>query len=228
MSSVPVPVPNLRDLGGLRAVDGSVVATGRFLRSALPAADDIGPEGAPWPPSVVIDLRSPFEHAEEHPLLGRGSRLVNLPLLHSLRPGWTQDATLADLYALVLDDSSHLLVDLVREVASAEGSTLVHCAAGKDRTGISVALVLSLLGVGRDDVEADYLLTREELGAIDARLRRDDAAHPVNPTFLAVEPAALDVVLERWHSHPDGVVGWYESIGGTPADVTRLRESLLL
>ncbi|WP_375000348.1 tyrosine-protein phosphatase [Aeromicrobium sp. CTD01-1L150] len=222
-----ITVPNLRDVGGLRALDGNVVAPGRLLRSALPFHDDVAPEGITWPPSLVIDLRSPMEHGQEHPLTPLGPRLVNLPLLHSLRPGWMQGASLVDLYALVLDDSAHLLVQLVREVAAAQGPTLVHCAAGKDRTGISVALVLSLLGVQVSDIEADYLRTRESLQAIDARLRRDEAAYPVNPVFHAVAADALQLVLDRWHSHPGGAVGWYESAGGTAGDVQRLRESML-
>ncbi|MGJ9411331.1 tyrosine-protein phosphatase [Aeromicrobium sp. CF4.19] len=222
-----VSIPNLRDVGGLPALDGSVVNHGRLLRSALPLPDDVVPDHIAWPPAVVIDLRSPVEGAEDHPLTGLGPRLVNLPLMQSLRPGWMSDSTLADLYSLVLDDAPHLLVRLVREVAAADGAALVHCAAGKDRTGISVALVLSLLGVDAEHIEADYLRTRESLEEIAARLRRDEAAHPINPVFFAVDLAALRVPLERWSIHPGGAAGWFESVGGTRADVERLREQLL-
>lgn len=224
---VSATIPNLRDLGGIQARGGQVVASGRLLRSALPYAGDTVPEGITWPPAVVIDLRSPVEHGGTHPLTGIGARMVNLPLLESLRPGWAHGATLRDLYALVLDEAPHLLAEVVGEVARADGASLVHCAAGKDRTGISVALVLSLLEVGADDIMADYLRTQESFAEIQARLRRDEDKPPVSDAFLSVDAAALDVALERWEAHPDGAAGWFLAAGGAEDDLSTLRSTML-
>lgn len=222
-------VPNLRDLGGLAARDGGTLAHGRLLRSGLPHATDVVPAHIEWPPSLVVDLRSPVEHGGDHPLTPLSPRVVNLPLLHSLAPGWFTDSTLADLYAVVVEDSADLLVRLVQEVASADGATLVHCAAGKDRTGVGVALVLSLLGVDVAAIEADYLRTAEELEAIDARLRPPGTSpgYGINPVFHAVDVDALRVALDRWHGHRDGPAGWFLEAGGGRRDLERLESSLL-
>lgn len=229
-SSAPPSVPNLRDLGGLSARDGGTLVAGRLLRSGLPHATDVVPTHIDWPPALVLDLRSPVEHGGDHPLTPLRPRVVNLPLLHSLAPGFFTDSTLADLYAVVVEDSAHLLVRLVQEVASAEGATLVHCAAGKDRTGVGIALVLSLLGVDVDAIEADYLRTAEALQAIDARLRPPGTSpgYGINPVFHAVDVDALRVALDRWHGHRGGPTGWFVDAGGERRDLERLESSLLV
>lgn len=229
----PAVTPNLRDVGGLPAVDGRVVASGRVLRSAVPQADDLGPDGLGWPPSLVIDLRSASESGEAHPLQAAGSRVVNLPLLAALQPGVAPAESLEVLYRIVLDTASDELVQVVGEVAAEPGSTLIHCAAGKDRTGIAVALLLRLVGVGRADVLLDYGLTEHALADIDRRLRppRDEAVDPARhtypPGFAHVAPGAVEAVLDVWDEHDGGVHGWFVAAGGTPETADRLRHRLL-
>jgi hypothetical protein len=104
---------------------------------------------------------------------------------------------------------------------------LVHCAAGKDRTGVSVALVLRLLGVTHDDVLADYILSEQAHTAIDTRLNRNYAAPAVPVAFYGVAPEALDAVLKIWDDHPEGVEGWFVDAGGDVASLERLRERML-
>jgi rhodanese-related sulfurtransferase len=224
---VPVDLPNLRDVAGVSAADGRRVRPGVLLRSALPHRHDVVPDDLAWPPTVVIDLRSPFELRDGHPLAHLEARLVNLPLLDALRPDRQGVESLVALYSVVLEDAAHLLVDLVREVADADGPVLVHCAAGKDRTGVGVALVLRLLGVSHGDVIADYLLTDEARGAIDARLRRDFIEPTVPVSFYLVSTEALEGVLEVWDEHPGGVEGWFLDAGGDAATMERLRERML-
>ena len=223
---MPVDLPNLRDVAGLVTADGRQVRPGILLRSALPEADDVVPDDLAWPPSVVIDLRSPFELRNGHPLAHLEARLVNLPLLDALSPGRSADS-LVTLYAVVLEDAAHLLVDLVHEVADADGPALVHCAAGKDRTGVGVALVLRLLGVTHDDVIADYVLSDESRGAVDARLRRDVIEPTVPVSFYLVAPEAIEGVLEVWDEHPGGVEGWFLDAGGDAQTLERLRDRML-
>ena len=223
---MPVDLPNLRDVAGLVAADGRRVQPGILLRSALPEADDVVPDDLAWPPSVVIDLRSPFELRNGHPLAHLEARLVNLPLLDALHPGRSAESLVA-LYAVVLEDAAHMLVDLVHEVADADGPVLVHCAAGKDRTGVGVALVLRLLGVTHEDVMADYVLSDASRGAVDARLRRDVIEPTVPVSFYLVVPEALEGVLEVWDEHPGGVEGWFLDAGGDADTLQRLRDRML-
>ena len=131
------------------------------------------------------------------------------------------------LYSVVLEDAAHMLVDLVREVADADGPVLVHCAAGKDRTGVGVALVLRLLGVSHDDVIADYLLSEHAHEAVDARLARDPANPVVPVSFYLVSSEALEGVLDVWDEHPGDVEGWFLDAGGDAETVQRLRDRML-
>ncbi len=224
---MPVDLPNLRDVAGLLTHDGRRVRPGILLRSALPASDDLVPDTLAWPPAVVIDLRSPHELTSGHPLDHLPMRLVNLPLLDELRPRLHDSETLAALYRVVVEDAAHLLAHVVHEIADADGPVLVHCAAGKDRTGVSVALVLRLLGVTHDDVLADFILTEHARAAIDARLNRDTIEATVPLSFYVVAPEALKGVLEIWDEHPRGVEGWFLDAGGDAAALDRLRQRML-
>jgi protein-tyrosine phosphatase len=208
------------------------VATGRVLRSAVPHPDDSHPDGHRWPPSLVIDLRSATESQAAHPLQAAGSRVVNLPLLAALRPGVAPADSLAMLYGIVLDTAAPELVALVDEVAREPGTTLIHCAAGKDRTGIAIALLLRLVGVSRDDVLHDYRLTEHALADIDRRLRppTSDAPPPVHtypPGFAHVSPEAIEAVLDVWDGHDEGVEGWFVAAGGSSKTLDQLRRTLL-
>jgi len=221
-------VPNLRDLGGID-VEGGSIAPGRLLRSALPLGDDVAPPHIVWPPSVVIDLRSAAETEERHPLDGPGVTVHNFPLLSALRPGVAPPESLAELYQLMLRTTADHLVDVIGTVASASGTTLVHCAAGKDRTGVSIAMVLALLGAKREDIVDDYLVTAQHEDAIEARFRRLFGARRAElPTQYFATPAeAITGVLDTWDEHPGGAFGWFRQAGGSADIVDRLRASLL-
>lgn len=221
-------VPNLRDIGGVASADGTL-RTGRLLRSALPQADDRAPEGVTWPPRVVLDLRSAGEVEPQHPLAHTGARVRSFPLLSALRPGVAPPDSLADLYLLMLRTSAPPLVEVIGEIASADGPTLVHCAAGKDRTGVSVALALALLGVRRDDIVEDYLITARHENEIEARFRRvfGPRRAEVPAAYFATPVEAISAVLDSWESHDGGVHGWFRAAGGDVSTVDRLRERLV-
>jgi len=111
------------------------------------------------------------------------------------------------------------------------GSALVHCAAGKDRTGVVVALALSAVGVPRDAIVADYVATGERLEAVLDRLR-------ASPTYEAdLDDKPVDVhrpraqTMQRFLGLLDerfgGPVGWLAAAGFGAEDVDRLRVRLL-
>ena len=89
-------------------------------------------------------------------------------------------------------------------LAQADGATLIHCMAGKDRTGLAVALVHTMLGVHHDDVVADYLLTNvagnaEERIAAGAKVVRHAYGRTLDDaevrTLMMVEAAYLDAAF---------------------------------
>jgi protein-tyrosine phosphatase len=115
-------------------------------------------------------------------------------------------------------------------VAQSRGATIVHCAAGKDRTGTVVGLALSVAGVSDDDVVADYVATDERIELIMARLitrpaygeaLRDQPVDHHRP-----RPETMRRILEVLAERHDGAAGWLRAQGWSDEDVAALRTSL--
>ncbi len=198
-----------------------------MLRSGLPFDDDVV-QHVVWPPALVLDLRSSPEIRQRPTLSSVPSR--NLPLLSSLRPAAHHDGTLVTLYGALLESAGPMLVDVVRSVVDTDGPVLIHCAAGKDRTGISVALLMRLAGVDRATVMADYVRTNDAIEAIDERLRQlpgNERRSELPREYFHVVPEAIDAVMDVWDGHRDGTHGWLRQVGAERDLGDRLRSSLL-
>jgi protein-tyrosine phosphatase len=146
------------------------------------------------------------------------------------RPPAVTGEPVADLYLTYLDRRPDSVVAALRAIAEPDGAALVHCAAGKDRTGVVIAIALTLVGAERSAVVADYAATEQQIAAIMALLGRTttyrrEVADPasVPPPTAAVMSAVLDVLTSR----PGGIAGWLELHGWTAADTERLRTKLL-
>lgn len=225
---MPDQTPNLRDVGGLHALEGRQVKRGQVLRSAVPFADDHPTPGVVWPPSEIIDLRSDGELATGHPLADQGALIHHVPLLAALSPDAWGVGTLQELYLYVLRDVPDRLTQIVELVTDADGPVLVHCAAGKDRTGLSIALVLGLVGVDRESIVRDYLTSRDHADQIRARLEAVRIGPRVVPEeFLRTPLEAINGVLDTWESHRHGVEGWARDAGLSADTLGTLRERLL-
>jgi protein-tyrosine phosphatase len=112
-----------------------------------------------------------------------------------------------------------------------QGTSIVHCAAGKDRTGVVIAIALHVIGVPRERIVDDYTATGERIEAILARLRssatyaQDLDSRPADthlPHAYTMEKF-LSVLDERY----DGPLGWLLRHGWTDDDTTALRTALL-
>lgn len=215
-------LPNLRDLGGLPLAEGRRSRTGVLYRSALPAPGDSRPTAVDyWPARTVVDLRSPREFATRtHPLKSDGTVVHQISLLSDAEVAApNQGARLADIYRGILTNSGERLVEVLHVAATAPGPVLLHCAAGKDRTGVAVALLLRTAGVEPDDIVADYLSTNEHMGAVLARVTRFapelGRTHPNDRDLRGADPEAIEGVLAQWDTHPGGVHAWAQSHGAT-------------
>ena len=205
---------NLRDVGGLPTVDGGRTRPGVLWRSDAPLAGDAaqGPAGQAWPPGSVVDLRNPEElDGRPHPL-AEVAALTPLPLIQALAPGVLmrgapherrQRRGLDELYMLLVRTGEAWMPELVRIAAYGPGPLLVHCAAGKDRTGVAVALLLRAAGVTRAAVAADFAATNDHRLALRDRLARQGALDPeTDPGRVGVEPAHLEPVLDLLDDDP--------------------------
>jgi protein-tyrosine phosphatase len=122
------------------------------------------------------------------------------------------------------------IVGSVRTIARADGAVLVHCAAGKDRTGVVVALALDAVGVDRERIIGDDLATRQRIEAIVARLvssstyRAELEGH--DPQQHAPVGGTMERVLELVDQRFGGSAAWLSAHGLGDPDLERLRRRL--
>jgi protein-tyrosine phosphatase len=137
----------------------------------------------------------------------------------------------AGFYVRYLLDRPDSVIEALRLIAHTDGAALVHCAAGKDRTGVVVAIALAEIGVEREAIIEDYALSAERIDEIFTRLRAsttyaDDLAdsdmdvHRPRDTTMA---QLLDAIDEL-HG---GVPAWLRSHGWTDEDAAALRKHML-
>ena len=144
------------------------------------------------------------------------------------------DSGIARVYLRYLVQRPDSIVAALRDIAEAAddgGATIVHCAAGKDRTGTVVALALDLVGVDRDAIEQDYLATVPNAAAILDRLVNTPTYHD-DVAGTAVEdhaprPGTMPAVLAGVDEHFGGVAAFLAAHGWTDADTARLRRALI-
>lgn len=147
-------------------------------------------------------------------------------------------ATLTAFYPNVLDLQREHHRVLFQALLAGKGATFVHFSAGRDRTGVAVALVLSALGVSRDTVIKDYLLSNGSFhGDLSVLLRRagDDpelwlfATLPPDTArvLMGVDAPYLEAVFARLDRDFGGIDGYLDLLGVGEADRDRLRSLYL-
>ena len=168
---------NTRDLGGMRTKDGRVIRSNMLYRSAkLSNLKD--PDWFTRNVGLVVDMRSSKEIGENPDPAIPGVEYLHLPIFEIQATGVTRDsesdrrmeapdpetalARMASVYARFVADEFCLsqyrrFIDLLFEPR--EKAVLWHCTAGKDRTGTGALFIQELLGVGREDIMADYMIT---------------------------------------------------------------------
>jgi protein-tyrosine phosphatase len=171
---------NLRDLAGLRLIGGGTIPAGILYRSDAPYPGDAVPCSVPvWPPATVIDLRSAGETFAGH-RWPDGTTLYNIPLMDEADvigaardPRWPAalPASLELLYQHVLVIVPQRLASLFALAADSTGPVLVHCTAGKDRTGIAIAILLLVGGAEPADIIADYTASEANMAVLIHRLK---------------------------------------------------------
>jgi protein-tyrosine phosphatase len=163
---------NVRDLGGLPTRKGTLTRRGAVIRADLLAR--LTPTGRSamfdYGVRTVIDLRAPQETIDEPSVARVGDHpltYLNLPL-EAYYPHVSaliqQAQSRAQVYCIMVDHYADLMVEVMRAVADAgSGGIVIHCHAGKDRTGIVSALLLALAGVSAADIAVDYAESQARL-----------------------------------------------------------------
>lgn len=143
----------------------------------------------------------------------------------------SHDQFWSEHYLSYLASRPDSVVAALHAIASSEGAAIVHCAAGKDRTGTVVGLALKVVGVPDDLVVADYAASAERVAAIMERLRAKDAyaANLKDKTVAQQSPTTdtMRLLLAALDERYGGPLGWLDEQGWTAADTERLRRKLL-
>lgn len=230
---------NLRDVGGLVTADGGRVHSRRLLRADMPAILTAEAQARlrAVPVTTIVDLRDEDEVAASGPVYAdAGFRVVRRPIFDGSAASFVeQDVTLLDLYRHLVSVRGRTLTDAVRAIAQADGSgaVLVHCTAGKDRTGLTVALALLAVGASASAVVADYALTQRLLRGpwLEHRLRVLQAHHGTDLSgsvelLAGSPPRVLTAILAEIDAAWGSPVGFLRAHGLTTAELDRLRVRL--
>lgn len=251
-------VENFRDLGGYPAGNGTVVKWGRLFRSGhmanLSRFDCSQLE--PLQISALFDLRAPAErnafptswHGEPSPQiftidLHREDTDPVSDLFDQIMSGAISrqdvEAHMLEEYARMPFEYAPILKDLIeRLLAATPGALVIHCTAGKDRTGCVVALLLALLGVSWDRIVEDYLLSNQgfagedKLSQIAKKYRRKvddiDARIAALRPLVLVEQGYLDCAFAAVRREMGGLEQYFSAtLGVSGADVGELKRLLL-
>ncbi|HEU5271184.1 MAG TPA: tyrosine-protein phosphatase [Jatrophihabitans sp.] len=133
-------------------------------------------------------------------------------------------------YLRYLERRPDSIVAALRAISEPDGATVVHCAAGKDRTGMVIALALSVAGVAPEVIAADYAETQSQIVAIIEQLAGIDLYDLSVAEPEKVPPAAAETmlgVLAAIDTDHGGVLTWLAEHGWTERDSERLRTTLL-
>jgi protein-tyrosine phosphatase len=232
---------NVRDAGGWATSGGGMMRSGLLFRADEPnrmtttgraAVDGLGLR-------AVIDLRSRYHFDRGHGFADR-AHIHHVPVVDRLiatdQPRRVEDAVdIADLYDEMLELRRDNIVRAVELIADhvGEGPVLVHCMAGKDRTGIVVALVQAAIGVSLESIVAEYARsdepTRQRRVAMIAEPLPGDPDVATAPELIWTAPAeAMDLFASRAVARHGSLEAWPTAVGVPASAVRTLRQHLLL
>lgn len=256
-------VSNARDLGGLSTYDGRHVKHGRILRTAnmsmlnerdIKILKD-------YDLRLVLDLRTKTVMDANPNVKIEGVEYVHIPIVKDLNSRVTskgdyENRSMADILLTFTSDfageGEAWMMEFYKKLYSSDyslsqykiffdyllkstqGAVIFHCTAGKDRTGVGAILLLSLLGVKREEIIKDYLLTNESTSkeireAQELGRQRGYEERIINdiPKVNGVMPKYAKAVLDFIDTYPTAEDFFKDKMGLDDAYICTLRKSYL-
>ena len=240
---------NLRDFGGYATADGRVIRRGALFRSGTMAllSDADAAHLRSLGIRAICDFRRGNERSAE-PTIWHGAEVDYFCRDYSESSGVLgdmlkrKDATAQDmrdamiaLYRAIPVDHAASYRAMFGQIAAGRLPIIINCSAGKDRTGVGAALILAALGVPRETIVEDYLLTKDHADwnwlltqrnslVVRAWSARAEALEPV----LSVDVAYLDSLFAELDANHGGIEGYLAGSLGIDEDARQaLRERLL-
>jgi protein-tyrosine phosphatase len=232
---------NFRDLGGYRTVDGRRVRWRQLFRAdgLSSLSDDDRSLLTGLGLATVIDLRTQdeVEQRGSFPVDALPVHYYNLPLTDVLPSveelsSWGEASFVASRYSEMRTGGSAVLTQAVTILAGVDAlPAVIHCSAGKDRTGVLSALILAFLGVPDEVIAEDYALSASAMDDLMAKLKSEypeavDAVERFAPAILHVVPETMVQFLDEVRAEH----GSYDALAdhlGVSGPVEQLRSTLL-
>ena len=228
---------NVRDVGGYATSDGGVTRPFVLIRGG--SLDGIDDEGRTYLRSLgirtIIDLRGESERQlNDDQVVGRTVHLPILDVTPELADGQGRALPLMASYQQMLEKGGYVIASAIHHLARDDALPgLVHCAAGKDRTGLVIALILSAVGVPDESVALDYAAT----GYFLTKSRRSEmiikimSAYGVDEESAAVlllsEPTYMIQTLAFLRQQYGSVESYLLTHGVLATEISTLRQSLV-
>jgi protein-tyrosine phosphatase len=224
-------VLNLRDIGGYPVAGGGQVRWRTLYRSD--ALHQLGSAGlARLALRSVVDLRTQLEaEYAPSPLAGLPARLTHVSLIGPDLPA--EPLELGEIYRFIVTQRGPAVAEAIGALcAGGAFPALVHCSAGKDRTGIVIALVLALLGVPDEVIAADYAFSSVCLDpdltpAIGQLIASTGLEEDRTRELLSSPPGLILDVLAHVRATSGSVSGYLADNGLTLAELAALRAALV-
>ena len=218
---------NTRDLGGYPTILGEYTKYGRLLRSDAPCElsesnlDMLYDMGI----KTVIDLRGAEEVSRRPSSFASESRFkYHHKHINDRLRDLNTEADIPDGYFNMMNQND-TVCEIMQIIADAPKGVLFHCAAGKDRTGCTAALLLGLAGVPLVDIIADYQITETYIQVLWRKLRSE---FPELPKFYGQsQPEFIEGFMNRVHEKYGGAREFLLALGVTEDELGRILEKLL-
>lgn len=185
-------------------------------------------KGSPGPPFSRFQSTSPVS-TQGNELVSGSPEYLHLALIDDATAGVLNEApTMPERYVLMLDKRQAAVGAIFNGIAASEGPVLFHCFAGKDRTGLVAAILLSLAGVEPEAIGADYAETDLQLAA-----RYEEWLAKASPERLEsmrdelrCPPEWMLTTLEHVERRWGGVEAYLEAAGVSRVAIARLQDKL--
>ena len=228
-------VQNLRDLGGYSTKEGRKTKWGIFLRSGDMSAMTKDDQAALLRQGIqcVIYLRMAKEIAIAPNVFSDSKKVAffnhdfwgtRFDDYRSKRKSATPEEKLSDLYCAGLKINGFVMAEVMKTLASSEGSFVFHCRSGKDRTGLVAAFLLVIAGVPDEVVAKDFGLSTTYLN--EPELTEEDLKKP-GAYQKGSAPETMMLTLEFLRDRYGGVEGYLSDQGVSVSELESVREKIL-
>ena len=228
----------MRDLGGWPA-KGGITRYGVFLRSALPSSvsqEDMAllrEQGL----KTVVDFRSEAECLRAPDALAdtEGIEYIRLSMFDAAAAGGAlrimpeANFSWSGHYIRMAEEKKPWMAKVISLLAQTEGCTLYHCTTGKDRAGLISALLLSLCGVDKEDIAADYCVSQLYLREMYAAMEEKEqlCGGDIDAPFYRTEPQAILDFLRYLEDNYGGTEGYLIRCGVDKLHLQAIRGKLI-